>query len=69
VPFVRENWNPVANYFGCLGRCGFDDIAKLLERDSHIFGHHFEIIVDAPRGRTPHRGHGFSKPVFSGRLK
>jgi hypothetical protein len=46
------------------GRCGFDDIAKLLERDSHIFGHHFEVIVDALRWRTPHRWHDFSQPVF-----
>ena len=66
---ILENWNPIANDFGCLGYSGFDDIAKLLERDSHILWHRFEVIVDALRWRTPHRGHSFSEPDFPGRLK
>src|SRR5712664_3371817 len=29
VSVELENWNPVADHFGCIGCCGLDDLAKL----------------------------------------
>ena len=36
APVELENWNPVADHFGCIGCCGLDDLAKLFESAPHF---------------------------------
>jgi hypothetical protein len=36
APVELENWNSVADHFGCIGCCGLDDLAKFFESDSHF---------------------------------